>query len=73
MWQVTNWDKKFNDVDDYKQNKILKYKHISAEQLKKLKIENGNIKLLSTGKFDGYSKENLCKDYINEDEVITIP
>ena len=68
--EITTWDKKFNGIDNsYK--KI--FKHISAEQLKKFNSDSGNIKLLSTGIFDGYAEEEKCKEFINEGDVLTLP
>ncbi|RAZ46546.1 restriction endonuclease subunit S [Campylobacter hyointestinalis] len=68
--EITTWDKKFNGIDNsYK--KI--FKHISAEQLKKFNSNSGNIKLLSTGIFDGYAEEEKCKEFINEGDVLTLP
>ncbi len=71
LGEVTIWDKKFKEVE--KQAKKIKFKHISAAALKSLKRENGTIKLLSTGNFDGFTTQDLAKDLINEDEVISLP
>ena len=73
LWAITNWDKRFNGVEHDKQVNILKFNHVSAEKLKELKVINGDIKLLSTGKFEGYSTEDISKDCVNEGEVITLP
>lgn len=73
LYEITNWDKRFNGVSQYMQTNILSYKHVSAELLKSLLQDNGNIKLLSTGLFDGYTTEELAKDLVNEGEVISIP
>ena len=73
LWECTIWDKRFNGVDKYKQPKVISRIHVSAEQLKSLKVINGTVKLLATGKFDGYTTRELAKDFINNDEVITIP
>ena len=71
LGEITIWDKKFNNVGNKYTNKVISTKHVSAEKLKSL--ENaGDIKLLSTGLFDGYTN---CTDasIINNLEVITIP
>ena len=73
LWKITNWDKKFSGIDKTKQKKVLSFKHIPAKKLKELVVENGDIKLLSTGKFQGYTTEELAQEFINEGEVITIP
>lgn len=73
LWEVTTWDKKFNGVDKSKQPKVVAYKHVSSAILKSLKKENGTVKLLSTGKFDGYTTEIEAGSNLNCGEVITIP
>ena len=73
LWKITNWDKRFNAVDNKKQNKILSFKHVSAKKLKELQIKNWNVKLLATWKFDGWTTKEIASLYLNEWEVITIP
>ena len=71
LGEITIWDKKFNSVGNKYTNKVISTKHVSAEKLKSLE-NTGDIKLLSTGLFDGYTD---CADtsIINDLEVITIP
>ena len=71
LGEITIWDKKFNSVGNKYTNKVISTKHVSAETLKSLE-NSGNIKLLSTGLFDGYTD---CSEasIINDLEVITIP
>ncbi|MBK7441120.1 MAG: hypothetical protein IPI65_06205 [Bacteroidetes bacterium] len=73
LCQITIWDKRFNGVPNSKQLKTFSFKHVSAAHLKQLNIKNGNIKLLSTGKFQGWTSEILAEDNLNFGEVITIP
>ena len=73
LWEVTIWDKRFNGVDKAKQSKINSFKHVSAAELKKLSLDNGNVKLLATGKFDGTTTKELAGKNLNNAEVITIP
>ena len=73
LWEVTIWDKKFNGTTKEEQEKTNKYTHISSAELKKLEIENGDIKLLSTGNYEGYTNHKLAKNFINEGEIFTIP
>ncbi len=73
LWAITIWDKKFASVDKAKQLKVNSFKHVSANYLKKNISDNGTIKLLSTGLFDGFADENIVEKYINEAEVITLP
>ncbi|MDY6091316.1 MAG: restriction endonuclease subunit S [Bdellovibrionota bacterium] len=51
----------------------MKIFHISAGKLKSIKVNNGDIKLLSTGKFDGFTSKDLIANQINKGEVITLP
>ena len=73
LWQITNWDKRFNSVPKEKQEKILSFKHILAETMKSISVKSGNIKLLATGKFDGYTTEKLAGENLNYGEVLTFP
>ena len=68
--EITVWDRKFNGIDN---NFNKKFKHVSATSLKKYSSNNGTVKLISTGNFDGYANENECYGVVNEAEVITIP
>lgn len=73
LWELTYWDKRFNGVDKSKQKKILPFKHVSAEKLKSICVRGGKIKLLATGKFDGYTTKDLAQDDVNCGEVLTLP
>ena len=73
LWEITAWDKRFNGVEKNKQLKILSFNHLSSKDLKELKAKKGNIKLLATGKFDGWTTEELAGKNLNEGEVISIP
>lgn len=73
LWEVTAWDKRFNGVDKEKQEKVLSFKHISSNELKRLGTEDGEVKLLSTGKFDGWTTKELAEKNINKGEIISIP
>ena len=73
IWEVTIWDKKFNAVEKYKQPKIIKYHYLLAKDIKKLIVENGNVKLLTTNTSDLWTKEDLVKDIMSEGEIVAIP
>ncbi|AZV46736.1 restriction endonuclease subunit S [Nautilia sp. PV-1] len=73
IWEVTIWDKKFNNVEKFKQPKTIKYKYLLANDLKKLIVKNGNVKLLTTSKTDYWTTEELAGDYIHEGEIVAIP
>lgn len=73
LGEVTYWDKKFKDVDNILQDKVVKFKHVEAQFLKSIAVSQGDIKLLSTGNFDGYTIREAAGNNINQGEVITIP
>lgn len=73
LWSITNWDKKFNGIDKSKQKIVLNFFHVSAEKLKSLDSENGSIRLLSTGLYEGYANEEGNEEIINDGEVISLP
>ena len=74
LYRILKWNKRFAGVDKKKQNEIFNTKtNISAQLLKSLATEDGNIKLLSTGNFDGYTNEESYNGDIDDCEVITIP
>ena len=76
LWELTFWNKKFNEVPKEKQVTVIKFTSTSAQYLKELnQVKDGDIKLLSSGKFDGYTKEELIPDrqFINKGEIILLP
>lgn len=73
LYELTFWDKKFAAVDKAWQPKTLKFTHILAKDLQNLIVPNGDIKLLSTGKFDDYTDIKTAQNFINEGEVLAIP
>lgn len=73
LYELTFWDKKFAAVDKAWQPKTLKFTHILAKDLQNLIVPNGDIKLLSTGKFDDYTDIKTAQNLINEGEVLAIP
>lgn len=74
LWEVTAWDKKFNAVDNHKQKKTYKYVYLLASVLRKLAVEDGDVKLLSTGgEVYGSTTEKLAGKNISEGEIVAIP
>ena len=75
IWSVTIWDKKFNGVEKFKQNKVISYKYFLATDFNKIENTEGNIKYISTGisKEDRYTTEELAGDYLAEGEIVCIP
>ena len=52
----------------------VKSKGVSAKKLKELAVaEGGDVRLLSTGNFEGFSTEEKADDFLETGEVITIP
>lgn len=73
IYEITQWDKIFQNVDKKLQKKKLNYAKVSAAELKSLEEKDGNIPLYTTGLFDAKTIEITAKNFINNDEVITIP
>ena len=74
LYKIIKWNKRFSGVSKQYQQEIFNTNSdISAQLLKSLTSEKGNIKLLSTGSFDGYTNDFIYRGPIDENEVITIP
>ena len=74
LYKITKWNKRFNGVNKKWQTQLLfTNTNVSAQELKSLLANDGNIKLLSTGNFDGYTTSNIYKGIIDDVEVISIP
>ena len=73
MWELTAWDKYFNEVDRSKQTKVIKYPYLLAADLTAMELQNGDVCLLSTGDFDGWTTAERAGKYLCEGEVVSIP
>ena len=73
LWSVTIWDKKFNSVDKDKQKTTIKYKYFTADELKQLAAENGDVKILTTNISNLFTLEKLVSDSLNNGEIVCIP
>ncbi len=73
LWEVTIWDKNFQEVEKHKQPKTIKYNYLLANKIKKLIVQNGDVKLLTTNKSNLYTKEELVSDILSEGEIVCIP
>ncbi|WP_373437993.1 restriction endonuclease subunit S [Metamycoplasma equirhinis] len=75
LWELVDFDKRFNGVEKYKQTNILKFNNLSAKKLQEYTVNNkeGSVRLLSTGKYDGFITYNKNDKNINFGEVISIP
>ena len=73
LWSVTTWDKKFAGVEKSWQPKTIKYKYLLSDELNQLKTKGGDVRILYTGKDNGFTTEELAADYISEGEIVSIP
>lgn len=70
---VLDFDRRFNGITLRSFDKVLEFRHISAEEMKEICVEQGDVKLLSVGQFEGYTTKELAGDNLCQGEVITIP
>jgi type I restriction enzyme S subunit len=72
LYQITTWNKKFQGIENIMQPSINEFScQISAHEMKKIKFDAyGDIRLLSTGRFEAYTN-NIKKYHIGE--ILTIP
>lgn len=73
IWEVTIWDKKFNGVEDYKQPEVKKYPYALAKELFAMEDNSGDVFLLSTGGYSGWTTEKKAGQFMCHGEVVTIP
>ena len=75
LWQLTAWDKKFNGVDKSMQKKIIKYPYVLAKVFDDLEVDEGDVRLLSTGISDKerWTTEEIAGDLVCDGEIVAIP
>ena len=73
LWELTTWDKRFNAVERQKQPKVISYPYLLAKDMEALETENGDVRLLSTGTYIGWTSTELAGDNLCEGEVVTMP
>ena len=73
LWEVTIWDKKFNEVESSKQPKTIKYPYVLADSLNNLEELNGDVLLLSTGTYVGYTTKEKAGSNLCYGEIVAIP
>ena len=73
LWEVTAWDKRFNGLDKHMQKKVINYPYVLANKFKELELEKGNVRLLSTGNYIGWTTEELAGNNLCEGEIVAIP
>lgn len=70
---VLNFDKKFNGLQYRAIDRVLSFSHVSAETMKEMKVEGGDVRLLSVGQFEGFTTKEIASHSLCYGEVITIP
>ncbi len=73
MWELTAWDKFFSEVEKGKQKKVIRYPYILAANMEAMEQANGNVYLLATGNYEGWTTEEIAGSYLCEGEVVSIP
>lgn len=73
LWELTIWDKKFNSVERYKQEKVHSYTYYLASDLKSLESEHGTVKILTTNQTNLWANEYDVIDTLSEREIVCIP
>ncbi|MGL5591343.1 MAG: restriction endonuclease subunit S [Mycoplasmoidaceae bacterium] len=78
IWEVTFWDRKFQEVENYKQKESFKIPYMTAKNLKDIFLNNFsdenkyNVRILSAANFDGYTSIEKAGKYLQYGEVISI-
>ena len=73
LWQLTIWDKKFNEVERDKQPTTISYHYFLADELEQMAVSGGTIKLLTTSPSNIFTSEEIADDKISEGEIVSIP
>ena len=73
LWSVTTWDKKYSAVEKEWQPQTIKYKYLLSDELDRICVDGGDVRLLYTGKDSGYTTEDLAGDALAEGEIVAIP
>ena len=73
VWELTAWDKKFNGIDRKKQSRVIKYPYFPASNFKTIERLEGDVRLLSTGDYIGWTTEGLAGGNLCEGEIVAIP
>jgi type I restriction enzyme S subunit len=73
MWELTAWDKFFSEVEKGKQKKVIRYPYLLAANMEAMEQANGNVYLLATGNYEGWTTEEIAGNHLCEGEVVSIP
>lgn len=73
LYELTYWNLLFLAVPRCQQPKLNNIKVAEAWRVERIKTEGGDIKLLASGVFEGYTTEELGGQFVFNDEVLTFP
>ncbi len=73
LGEVTYWDKFFQGVPRQLQKKVIKYPYVLANVFSEIERKDGDVLLLSTGNYVGWTTEDLAGENLCEGEVVAIP
>ena len=73
LGEVTTWDKYFQGVPKQLQSRVIKYPYVLANVFSDIERKGGNVLLLSTGNYVGWTTEELAGNNLCEGEVVAIP
>lgn len=73
LWELTAWDKKFNEVDRNKQSEIKSYKYLLANQIAEIEDSSGEVSILATGNYEGFTTKEKAGEYLSWGEIVAIP
>ena len=73
LGEVTTWDKYFQGVPRQLQLSVIKYPYVLANVFSAIARKEGNVLLLSTGNYAGWTTEELAGENMCEGEIVAIP
>ncbi|BAH70118.1 hypothetical protein MBIO_0853 [Mycoplasmopsis fermentans PG18] len=74
LWEITFWDKNFQEVEKFKQSKTSNFKYLFYKEIENYNDPKGDVKIITTGKEENLkiNSKNYKKD-IYSGEVLLIP
>ncbi len=73
LWELTIWDKFFNEVPSHMQSATIKYPYVLANVFEEMERQRGDVLLLSTGNYIGWTTEEVAGKHLCNGEVVAIP
>jgi len=73
LWELTAWDKRFNGIEREKQKRIVVYPYVLANRFREIAQPSGDVRLLSTGNYIGWTTEELAGRNLCVGEIVAIP